>query len=170
MKVCPHCAEELPDETTVCPHCHNDPAVLPDWARPERDPTFWRSEGASEPDAVPRLVKRSLDEADKERPRGVAAFFKQRYEDTGAARPIPPIVWISLVFSITPLFVPVESLLLIATLGVGLIFGMIARRRIKTSNGTIGGLGWANIAIALNTLMLIRFLTSALLWLWLSRG
>jgi hypothetical protein len=35
MKVCRHCAEELPDEATVCPECHKDPAVAPAWAVPE---------------------------------------------------------------------------------------------------------------------------------------
>ena len=34
MKVCPHCAEELPDEATVCPTCHKEPAKAPVWAAP----------------------------------------------------------------------------------------------------------------------------------------
>jgi zinc ribbon protein len=36
VKVCPHCAEELPDEATVCPNCHKDPALAPAWNVPLR--------------------------------------------------------------------------------------------------------------------------------------
>ncbi len=31
MKVCPHCAEELPDEIRVCSHCGRDTTVEPVW-------------------------------------------------------------------------------------------------------------------------------------------
>lgn len=35
MKVCLHCAEELPDEATVCSVCGRDPAAVPAWAERE---------------------------------------------------------------------------------------------------------------------------------------
>lgn len=48
VKVCPHCAEELPDAAKVCPECHKDPAVAPASAMPEppREPEAWSSEDA----------------------------------------------------------------------------------------------------------------------------
>jgi hypothetical protein len=36
VKVCPHCAEELSDEATVCSNCNKDPAAAPAWNAPER--------------------------------------------------------------------------------------------------------------------------------------
>lgn len=36
VKACPHCAEELPDEATVCSTCYKDPAVAPVWAAPKQ--------------------------------------------------------------------------------------------------------------------------------------
>ncbi|MGH9197878.1 MAG: DUF4190 domain-containing protein, partial [Acidimicrobiia bacterium] len=172
-----HCAEELPDEATVCPQCHNDPAVIPDWARPERDGSFWRSQGAGEPDGVPRILRQSLEEAGRERPRGVAAFLKQRLEPSPSQgeRPIPTIVWVSLALSFSGLVtsvLPFGLIIMIVALVTGLILGVFARRQIKASNGTLGGLVWANIAIGLNLIRLIQLITYALspLLLWSSRG
>jgi hypothetical protein len=55
VKVCPHCAEELPDEATVCSNCLKDPAVAPAWAVPRRPDEFPPSPGnAWEPNSVPR--------------------------------------------------------------------------------------------------------------------
>jgi hypothetical protein len=31
MRVCPYCAEELPDEIEICTHCGRDTAVEPEW-------------------------------------------------------------------------------------------------------------------------------------------
>jgi zinc-ribbon domain len=45
VKVCPHCAEELPDEATVCPNCHKDPALAPAWNVPRPDETSRRRLG-----------------------------------------------------------------------------------------------------------------------------
>jgi hypothetical protein len=45
VKVCPHCAEELPDEAIVCSVCCRDPAAVPAWA--ER--------GAPDHRSIPRL-------------------------------------------------------------------------------------------------------------------
>jgi hypothetical protein len=35
VRVCPHCAEELADEATVCPMCHKDPTLAPAWTAPK---------------------------------------------------------------------------------------------------------------------------------------
>jgi hypothetical protein len=45
VKVCPHCAEELPDEATVCPNCYKDPALAPAWNVPRPDETSVRRLG-----------------------------------------------------------------------------------------------------------------------------
>lgn len=176
VKVCPHCAEELADEATICPQCHNDPAVIPDWARPERDGSFWRPRWAGEPDGVPGLIKQRLEEPHSVRPRGVAAFLKQRLEHTeGRERPIPTIVWLSLALSFSGLVassVPGGLIIMSAAAVVGLILGVVARRQIKASNGTLGGLVWANIAIGLNLIGLIQLVImhARFLLLWSSRG
>jgi len=41
---------------------------------------------------------------------------------------------------------------------IGLVLGIVARRQIKSSNGRLGGLVLANIAIALNLVPLIYIL------------
>jgi ribosomal protein L40E len=67
VKVCPHCAEELPDEATVCTQCHKDPAQAPAWAtprRPDEPPPWWSedvlqpSRGPGSPDTVPARYRR----------------------------------------------------------------------------------------------------------------
>jgi hypothetical protein len=58
--------------------------------------------------------------------------------------PIPWIAWASLVWA-----------LIGGGIIIGLILGIVARRRIKASNGQLGGLALANIAIALNLVTLI---------------
>ena len=53
MKVCPHCAEELPDDATVCSVCGRDPAAIPAWAErgaPDRSPP--RLDDVFEPSGV----------------------------------------------------------------------------------------------------------------------
>jgi hypothetical protein len=61
MKVCPHCAEELPDEAMVCPHCHTDPATAPASAAPRLpdEPEAWSFEEAREATAPASANDRS---------------------------------------------------------------------------------------------------------------
>jgi len=74
--------------------------------------------------------------------------IRGRYESlepkAGQEKPIPWIVWVSLVWALGG-----------GGMIVGLVLGIIARRRIKASNGQLGGLVLANIAIALNLVALI---------------
>ncbi len=86
VKVCPHCAEELPDEATVCSTCHKDPALAPAWNVPRPDETSLRRLGdVFGPDGV-------LPTSDQ-----VPAPFK-RLEPSGASG-IPSKVWTSLILA-----------------------------------------------------------------------
>jgi predicted lipid-binding transport protein (Tim44 family) len=62
-------------------------------------------------------------------------------------QPIPWIAWASLVWALFG-----------GGIIIGLVLGIVARRRIKASNGLLGGLALANIAIALNLVTLIYIL------------
>jgi hypothetical protein len=87
VKVCPHCAEELPDEETVCSRCHKDPAVAPAWAAPRRpeEPSPGRLGDVWGPDGL-------LPTSEP-----VPAPFK-RLEPAGALG-IPSKVWVSLILA-----------------------------------------------------------------------
>ncbi len=163
--MCPHCAEELPDQATICSECHKDPAARPAWAvanRPDEAPSRW-PEDARGPNPDPDLLERI-----------------QRLEDATRKRPIPPIVWVSLALSFSWLFVGLFGFFLHGILGVilvlvglitGLVLGIVARHQIEASNGRLGGMIWANIAIALNLIRLVLFVFSAqVLPAMLSRG
>jgi hypothetical protein len=70
-------------------------------------------------------------------------------------RPIPRIVWASLIWTLFG-----------GGIIIGLVLGIVARRKIKSSNGQLGGLVLANIAIALNLVALIYvvFVIGPSLW------
>lgn len=55
MKVCPHCAEELPDEIRVCSQCSRDTTVEPVWKTNPRVPsgTGLYGPGAGPPTGLP---------------------------------------------------------------------------------------------------------------------
>jgi hypothetical protein len=138
VKVCPHCAEELPDEATSCSNCHKDPAKVPAWAaaiRPEATPlgsSMHQSEDAWEPNRLPDPLDGSPGPYESLEPRAAQQ------------RPIPWIAWASLVWALFG-----------GGIVIGLVLGIVARRRIKASNGQLGGLALANIAIALNLVTLV---------------
>lgn len=143
VKVCPHCAEELPDEATVCSQCQKDPAVRPAWATSRKPPnetphwSDWRgSEDAWEPNSVPD----PLDDA--------PGRLESLEPPAAREREIPRIAWMALVWTVFPG----------GGIIIGLVLGIVARRRIKASNGRLGGLALANIAIAVNLVPLIYIL------------
>ncbi len=88
MKVCPHCAEELPDDAPVCSECHKDPSVLPVWAVAGRSykPGRQGPGDARQPDGIPALLDRI-----------------ERLEDATQKRPIPQVVWVSFALSFSPM-------------------------------------------------------------------
>jgi hypothetical protein len=82
-------------------------------------------------------------------------------EPAAAREPkIPWIVWVAL---LATLF---SGALFSGGIIVGLVLGIIARRQIKSSDGRLGGLALANIAIALNLVSLIYILVVSVPSLW----
>jgi hypothetical protein len=142
VKVCPHCAEELQDEATVCPQCHKNPAVRPAWATQGKSLnetghwSDWREPaGAWEPNSV-------LDPLDD-----LPGPYESLEPHAAKERPIPWIVWAALVWTLFG-----------GGIIIGLVLGIVARRQIKASDGRLGGLALANITIALNLVWLIFIL------------
>jgi hypothetical protein len=157
VKVCPHCAEELPDEATVCSGCNKDPTVAPAWAEPRR---------LDEP--TPRLgdafgPNRVLPTSDR-----VPAPY-ERLEPGRALGEVPSTVWLSLIlwlfggvvgFGLSAITGITGPILTIAVPAMGLIVGIVGRSQIKSSNGQLRGLALANIAIALHLVSLAWLLFS----------
>lgn len=147
--MCPHCAEELPAQATVCSNCHKDPAVLPAWAVPNRP-------DEAPPWSSPNRVPDPLDD--------VPGPYKGLEPEAARVRPIPLVVWVSFglaLFSGAVGFgLPGTTGLLLDVVGrvTGLILGIVGRHRINNSNGRLGGLMLANIAIALNLIWLVQVL------------
>ena len=72
----------------------------------------------------------------------------ERLEPAAAREPeIPRIVWVALL-----------ATLFSGGIIVGLVLGIVARRQIRSSDGRLGGLALANLAIALNLVPLIYIL------------
>jgi hypothetical protein len=154
VKVCPHCAEELPDEATACSNCKKDPAVAPAWAVPRRpdESAPWRLGDAFEPDGVPPTSDH------------VHAPFK-RLEPSGTLG-IPSKVWMSLFLAfvwgfawgmiggLTSPELHWGTRLILQAVGyiAGLILGIWGRTEVGPSDRTGQILG--NIAIALNAFRL----------------
>jgi zinc-ribbon domain len=135
VKVCPHCAEELPDEATVCPQCHKDPAQAPAWAtprRPDESQPWWSedvlqpSHGSGPPD-VPASYRRMEPSAGRDGSLGV-----------------PSKVWTSIILGfgwglVAGIFagpLPLGARLIVLLLGyvVGLIVGNLGRAEVAESD------------------------------------
>jgi hypothetical protein len=136
VKVCPHCAEELPDEATVCSHCHKDPAVAP--ARAAQRP----SEGLPpapgdvwEPNSDPRISG------------GVPAQYKGLEPEAArnGSLGIPWKVWVSLALAFGWGLIPISVTPQLGTAGLllqpvgyvaGLIFGNMGRVEARARTGS----------------------------------
>ena len=177
MKVCPHCAEELPDGAVVCPRCNKDPRVSPEWSRSRQDATFWRAEPTDDPDVVPSLVEQRLASSTEQRPRDVADLIRDKLPVTSGRR-TPSIVWVTFgmwamsryawLFGGATIGAFVITMFCVIT---GLVLGLVARRQIKASE-ELGGLIWVYVAMGLNVFRLVTVLIAygPLIGRWLSEG
>jgi hypothetical protein len=160
VRVCPHCAEELADEATVCPVCHKDPAVAPAWAAPKSpdEPGPLRLDDVWGPNGV-------LPTSDR-----VPSPFYKPLEHTGAG--VPPKVLVSLllalgwglVVSLMPLPWVAELILRPAGYVAGMVLGIRGRGEALDRLGRV----LAELAIVFNAINLAWAVYGLVLWFGVS--
>ena len=146
VRVCPHCAEELADEATVCPMCHKDPTVAPEWtaSKSPDEPGPLRLDDVWGPNGV-------LPTSDR-----VPSPYYKPLEQAGAG--VPPKVLVSLllalgwglVVSLMPLSWVAELILRPAGYVAGLVLGIRGRGEALDRLGRV----LAELAIIFNAINL----------------
>jgi hypothetical protein len=170
VKVCPHCAEELPDEATVCSNCRKDPALAPAQKAPER------------PDEISlrRLGDAFGSDGILPTSEQVPAPFKDPETSWNAG--IPSKVWISLALALawgfasgmmaglTSPTLPWEARLILQAAGyvAGVILGIRGRAEAGPSDRTGQLLG--KIATMLNAFHLAWIVFGAIQYGLVARG
>jgi hypothetical protein len=156
VRVCPHCAEELADEATVCPMCHKDPTVAPAWTAPKSpdEPGPLRLDDVWGPNGV-------LPTSDR-----VPSLYYKPPEHAGAG--VPPMVMVSLllalcwglVVSLMPLPWVAELILRPAGYVAGLVIGIRGRGEALDRLGRV----LAELAIIFNAINLAWTVYGVLLY------
>jgi hypothetical protein len=156
VRVCPHFAEELADEATVCPVCHKDRTVAPAWTAPKSpdEPGPLRLDDVWGPNGV-------LPTSDR-----VPAPYYKPLEHAGAG--VPPKVLVSLllalcsglVVSLVPLSWVAELIVRPAGYVAGLVLGIRGRGEALDRFGRI----LAELAIIYNAINLAWAVYGLLLW------
>jgi hypothetical protein len=142
VKVCPHCAEELPEEATACSVCGKDPAAVPAWA-----------ERAADHRSPPRLD-------DVFEPSGVLPTAPHKSVERPGSLGIPSKVWMSLILAfgwrvVYVALLPLTWGLFLGPLGyvVGLILGISGKGEVQASDRL--GRILATLAIIFNAINLV---------------
>jgi zinc-ribbon domain len=172
VKVCPHCAEELPDDAAVCPQCGKDPTEVPAWATAGRsdESRLWAPD-----DHRPQPGR------DEGIPESVPAPYRGLEPAAGQRLGVPWKVWASLILALTWGYVasflvwgwfvaasPASGLpylvLPLAGYTVGLILGNLGRAEVDDSDRVGQILGWGGIGLnALRIFLLVFSIPAAIL-------
>jgi hypothetical protein len=151
MRVCPHCAEELPDDALVCTHCGKDPTVEPERSTPVRpDEEPWRPGTPGAPLSPGSPAASGL-------PPGAAPPPTERPVPLGR-QPANTLAVLSLVVVlVSGAFGFFNWWLSMGLNVVGLVMAVVAMQQVRGSPGD-RGFGFALAALILGALGLLGFL------------
>ena len=152
MRVCPHCAEELPDDVRICTQCGKDATTEPDWRttprRADREP-WWQSGGPDMPGPPPTASGLPPQPTP---PTGRTPFGRQPVNTLAVLSLVVVLLSGGLAF--------VSWWLSLAANVIGLVMAGVAMQQIRTSAEPDqgAGFGFALAALILGALGLLSFL------------